>query len=94
MDEELEEFRMRPEDLTLEDWAKVEVLWKESNEVLDLAINCYRIDRENGHQPHPAIVTQGFAAGVLSMGLEELRALVHAAIHRIEVMRLEKEAGL
>lgn len=94
MSDDKEPLRIAPEDLSADDWAMVEHLWQESNEVLDLAIQCYRQDREHGTQPHPAVVTEGFSEGIMSMDITQLRALLHAAIHRIEVMRLEKEAGL
>lgn len=81
-------------DMTAEDWAEVEVVWRSVNEVLDKAIHYYRHDREHGTQPHPTIVTEGFSRSMMDLDEEALRALLHAAIHRLEVNRLEKEAGL
>lgn len=75
-------------------WGKVEEAWQEANAALDRGIAHYRHHREHTVCPHPTCVSAGFGDALEAMGAHELRGLLHAAIHRIEVNRLEREAGL
>lgn len=77
-----------------ETWGKVDQAWQEANGALDRGIALYRAHREVTTCPHPTCVGAGFGEALEHMEAFELRGLLHAAIHRIEVTRLEREAGL
>lgn len=87
-------FGSDPAHLSLEEWAMVERSWAACNEDLDRALAMYAQHRSYGNCSHPTCVTPAWEAQMEALDDNTLRALLHAAIHRLEVARLEKEAGL
>lgn len=83
-----------PAELSAEQWGIVEEEWQAANDSLDQGIELYRAHREGTACPHPACVSDAFAHALEHMPEQIMKALLHAAIHRLEVNRLEKEAGL
>lgn len=83
-----------PQHMTAEQWGVVEEQWQAANDSLDRGIALYREHREHTSCPHPACVSDQFCDAIERMPEDIAKGLLHAAIHRLEVIRLEKEAGL
>lgn len=85
---------LRPAEVDAETWGHIEEVWNAANQGLDQGIAAYRRHRDATNCPHPTCVGADFAEAVDRMEPHIMKGLLHAAIHRLEVMRLEKEAGL
>jgi len=78
----------------VEDWGHVDGLWETAVEQVGTLVQLYREHREVSVCPHPTCTSLRFAQIMEDIELHHAAALLHAAVHRIETMRMEREAGL
>jgi len=79
------------QDLTGDEWANVIEVWDAAGEALDEIMEQYASHRELDNCAHPACTGTWLAQFLNTVDARTAAMLLHVAMNRLEVARLEKE---
>lgn len=81
-------------EMTPKDWERADRMWTMAGESLDTMLEEYQEHRDEHKCPHPACTNGNMADLLATLPRDVVAMLLHVAMNRLDVHRLEKEMRL